>query len=340
MSKVDMRGQSPEKYGQHEKWWTSLKQTITDALGIRPSNVIGQDDYRTGLYREQLRRLIKGTIEVEVNSEDWDMDYFKEILLFQGKICITDTQVGVIPLECGLHGENVYHRSRFVRIANPVVGNLDRVIGEDCSVIFLMDNFIYWNYTELCDVFANKLAMCDSSIDVNLLNSKVAYMVDVPNQKAANEMKQLYDKINQGEPIVFHGMGNVSERIEVAYNNVKQSYIADAIQTEKRAILNEFMTYIGINNMNIEKKERLLLDEVNGNNSEIMCNMKYVQEMVQRGVDETNKMFPELKLKIKFPFIEKMEEAEEAANAMKAMRGQFDSRKEGDNDESKSDGRS
>lgn len=318
MAKVNQR-QELTGYEAHLKWWNSVKKAIMEASGTKPTKVIGQDDYRTGLYREQLRRLCKGIIEVTCSNKEWDYDYFKETLLFEGKVCITDTEIGIIPQQCGVHGENVYHRPRFVTIANHILGNLNRTISEDCTLIYLMDNQIFWNFSMLCDVFANKLALCDSSIDVNLVNTKVAYLVDAPSQKVANEIKKIYDSVNNGDPMVFHGAGDVGNRIEVAYNNVKQNYIAADVQTEKRAILNEFMSYIGINNVNMEKKERLLLDEVNGNNAEILCNLKYIRECVERCVRQTNAMFPGLALKITFPFIEKMEEAEEAANAMKQM---------------------
>lgn len=342
MAKGEFRGQGTDKYEAHQKWWLSLKDAIQQAHGVKPTVVIGQNDYRTELYREQLRRLVKGIIEVECTNKEWDYDYFKETLLFEGKICITDTQIGIIPQECGVHGDNVYHRQRFVTIRNHILGSLDRTIGEDCSLIYLMDNYRFWNFSMLCDVFANKLAMCDSSIDVNLLNTKVAYLVDAPTQKIANELKQIFDKVNQGDPVVFHGTGEVGARIEVAFNNVKQNYIAADVQAEKRAILNEFMSYIGINNVNMEKKERLLLDEVNGNNAEIMCNLKYIREVVERGVRQTNEMFPGLALKIRFPFIEKMEEAEEAANAMKQMQiggGDDANERTGRNDSNGSKGR-
>lgn len=331
MAKQQFNGKGDNSYENHMKWWNSLKQAIASAGGVKPTSVIGQNDYRTDLYREQLRRLAKGIIEVECSNKKWDYDYFKEILLFEGKICITDTQIGIIPQECGVHGENVFHRAKHVSIANHIIGNIDRIIGKDCTLICLMDNFRFWNFSMLCDVFANKLAMCDSSIDVNLLNTKIAYLVSAPSQKVASEMKEIYDKVNAGEPIVFHGVGEVGTNIEVAYGNVKQNYIAADVQAEKRAILNEFMSYIGINNVNMEKKERLLFDEVNGNNAEIMCNLKYIREIVERGVKETNEMFPGLALKIRFPFIEKMEEAEKAANAKKQMQA-------GDNNENKHEG--
>jgi len=308
MGKVKVNGAVPPMYNGKDTWWNSLRQGIIEAWGVKPNHVIGQEDWRTEHYKEQLRRITKGIIDVECTNKTWDMDYFKETLLFDGKITITDTSKGIIPQACGVFGKNVFHRATNVRVDNPVLEHLERTIGFDCSLIYLMDNTCFANFSNLVDIFACKLSMCDSSIDANLLNSKVAFIINAENKKQADEAKMIYDKIMSGEPAVFYtNETSMGKQMEMFNRDVKGSYIADAIQTEKRAILNEFMTYIGINNMNVEKRERLLFDEINGNNDEIFCNMKQVKENVEKGVEETNKLYPGLNLSIKFPFMEKLD---------------------------------
>ena len=53
--------------------------------------------------------------------------------------------------------------------------------------------------------------------------------------------------------------------------NVKNIYIGNDLLLTKRSIMNEFLTEIGINNANTDKRERLNSDEVNANNSEVRC---------------------------------------------------------------------
>lgn len=296
-------------YEKEDKWWTSVKKAINQARAVKPSNVHGQNDWRTEFYRQQIRMIIKTIIDVKVSdkyNDDWDIDYFKDILLFEGKIAIGETSAGLLPLKCGLFGVNVFERCKGVQIANPIVGNYTWTIGENCEVIFLMDDKWCHNFSPIIDIYACKLAMCDSSIDVNLINSKVAYIVDCSGKKQADEAKMLLDKINNGEPAVFYendGL-NTGSTMQFFKNDVKGSFVIDMIQDAKRAIMNELLTLIGVNNSAVEKKERLLVDEVNGNNMEVQCNMAYVKEMVEKCVDRANKMFPDLKLKITFPFFE------------------------------------
>ena len=48
----------------------------------------------------------------------------------------------------------------------------------------------------------------------------------------------------------------------------------DKISDYKKEILNEALTFLGINNVSIEKKERLVTDEANSNNEVINMNLQ------------------------------------------------------------------
>ena len=101
---------------------------------------------------------------------------------------------------------------------------------------------------------------------------------------------------------------NIQDKMQFFGNNVKNVYVADLVQAEKRDIYNEFLTQVGINNAAQEKKERLLVDEVNSNNDELQINMNYCYANIKEAVDKANAMFPDLNLSIKLPFIDKLKE--------------------------------
>lgn len=81
--------------------------------------------------------------------------------------------------------------------------------------------------------------------------------------------------------------------------DVKNTFVADLIQNEKRTIMNEFLTMIGVNNVATEKKERLVTDEANANNEELYVDMAYVYRNIKKQVELANKMFPTINLDIK-----------------------------------------
>ena len=56
--------------------------------------------------------------------------------------------------------------------------------------------------------------------------------------------------------------------------NTEAPFVADKVMQYKKAIWNEALTYLGINNIIEEKKERLISDEANSNNELINLNLQ------------------------------------------------------------------
>lgn len=239
-------------------------------------------------YQRMLLRKAMSVFELTGCPDNWDLDYVLEKIFVNGYICISDTAAGVLPLECGIAGINVYNHPTTCIIANPVLGNFEKTIDEDCALVKLQ-----YNYTGIMDIithYATKLAECDASIAVNLMNSKVAFIGLVGSKQQAQSMKLMYDKIAQGEPAVFV-RGDQINADNILYNHVKENYIASEVQRLKRQIMSEFLTEIGVNNANTDKRERLTDNEVEVNDHEIQLNSAYWLEQMREGFDKANKLF-------------------------------------------------
>lgn len=239
-------------------------------------------------YQRMLLRKAMSVFELTGCPDNWDLDYVLEKIFVNGYICISDTAAGILPLECGVAGINVYNHPTTCIIANPVLGNFEKTIDEDCALVKLQ-----YNYTGIMDIithYATKLAECDASIAVNLMNSKVAFIGLVGSKQQAQSMKLMYDKIAQGEPAVFV-RGDQINADNILYNHVKENYIASEVQRLKRQIMSEFLTEIGVNNANTDKRERLTDNEVEVNDHEIQLNSAYWLEQMREGFDKANKLF-------------------------------------------------
>lgn len=256
----------------------------------RPKDVDGIANTSAMYYRGKLFRLLIQRFQFDNMPETWEYDYFLTHLFLDGSICVTDTSAGILPLKCGLTGIGIFEQPTEVIIANPVLGNLRRIIGEDCEVIKLQ--YDYRGVSPILDRYSALLAMCDSSVAVNLMNTKVTWVFGATSKTQAETFKAIYDDITLGKPATFtsnDNIGNLKENMFVM--PAKQNFIADDVQLLKRKILNEFLTDIGINNTNLDKRERLTDDEVNANNDEVLANISHWYDNISDGIQRVNKRY-------------------------------------------------
>lgn len=253
----------------------------------KPKDVDGIANTSAMFYRQKLFRLIIQRFKFDNIPDTWELDYFLEHLFIDGSICITDTTAGILALQCGLTGIGIYSQPTEVIIANPVLGSMRRIIGEDCEIIKLQ--YDYKGISWILDRYSALLAMCDSGIAVNLMNTKLTYLFGATSKTQAETYKAVYDDITMGKPACFVNdqvLANIKENMFVM--PAKQNFIADDIQLLKRKILNEFLTDIGINNTNLDKRERLTDDEVNANNDEVLANISHWYDNISEGIKRVN----------------------------------------------------
>lgn len=274
---------------------SSIKKKYRFGHHIGPEEVYGQMAIRTNIYHETLLNILKGRFEVQ--AEDYiDKDYVLETLLIEGRFALVDTEVGILPLRCGLAGFNWFNQPTGVIIKVPKLNRIDATIGEDCVLYHTprIGERSFFSYLPLIDLYAEKLAATDSAIEVNLINTKTPFLAEADTKAEAESIKKAYDEISTGLPLVVYksniGMGDKAG-LNMLYNNVHNVFIANDLQDTKRSIFNEFLTIIGINNTPTEKKERLVTDEVNSNNVELEANLAHLTALLDEANKQASKMF-------------------------------------------------
>ena len=78
--------------------------------------------------------------------------------------------------------------------------------------------------------------------------------------------------------------------IKINYKKVAP-YVADKLIAYKKEIWNEFLTFLGINNVLVDKKERLVTDEANANNEVVNLNLQSFLIPRQEACKQFNKLF-------------------------------------------------
>lgn len=226
-------------------------------------------------YQVQLMTKLKSVLTVSGYPSNWNIDNMWDVLLTNGYIPVVKTDIGTLALEGGFYGQNMYYMPTNVLVNNPVLRDIDEKIGEKGELLYI--NYEYNKFQgvmSLINRYAVLLANIDCSLNVSLYNSRLAHVFEAETDAQLKSLQKMYDDVSRGNPAVFlkKGMKNIGKENDSSYFlNVKNTYIGNDLLLTKRSIMNEFLTEIGINNANTDKRERLNSDEVNANNSEVRC---------------------------------------------------------------------
>ena len=193
-----------------------------------------------------------------------------------------------------LKGYGVYYQPTHLVIANPLLtGILEPEIGTQAALIKLQPD--YRGVLDKINFYADMLALSAETAGVDLVNSRLAYVFGAQNKQQAESFKKMFDGIASGQPAQFVDKSLFNEDGTpnwLLFNqNLKNTYIAGDILDDMRKWELKFDTDFGINNSSIEKKERMLVDEINSNNEEIRLWSDLALEQLQQGCAEARRLF-------------------------------------------------
>lgn len=227
--------------------------------------------------------------------EMWDKNYFLYSVFLNGYLAIVNTdKFGVICQHCGLRGYNIYYNPTHAIIVNPLLtGILEPKIGTQCSLIRLQPD--YSGVSDIVNYYADNMAMTAETCEMNIMNSKLSFLFAVRGKSQAESMKKILDQVMRGELGVFYDeklkMGNDNIPLDFFNNDLKKNFIAPELQDTLRRWEEMFCNEVGIPNVRSDKKERMIVDEVNSNNIECLTKAELWLETLKEGIEQTNKMF-------------------------------------------------
>jgi len=261
---------------------------------VTPSTIHVQDSLLTAYFRKYLLQKVLSVFEWKM-PETWSKDYFLYTLFGYGYLAIVNTnKYGVIPQQCGLQGFDIFYRPTNAIITNPLLtGFMTPKIDKQCVIIKVQPD--YSSMMDIVNYYAGMMALSSETASINLLNSKLSYVFAAESKTVAKSFKKMYDKIASGEPAVVIDKSlfktDGSKAWEAFNQNVGQNYIVGEILSDLRKWENMFNTDIGIANANTDKKERLVVAEVEANNEETTSKASLWLEQMQEACAKARNMF-------------------------------------------------
>lgn len=275
---------------------------------FQPSGIKADSRY-TDMFDRMLYERVASIFDIKYNAS-FDIDYFKYVLLGAGYICITNTaKYGLVAQYATIFGYNIYCKPTMASIltyaTNATLDKANMTIGKDCALLYLkptrcgiFDTIGYYSY---------KLALVASAFDMNVFNSKLAFMTAAKNKAAAQTIKKIYDEVQSGNPAVTFDSSIKNDSLknddkglwETFNKDLKQNFIAQELIEVFEKLLDEFDTEVGIPSVGSDKKERLTVNETEKNDAESVTRLTTWLESLQQGVNVANKLYPNLHLSIK-----------------------------------------
>ena len=270
--------------GKREKWESALLNNRT--------------------YLQYYNRLL----ELAINMYEWKNlpdsvdERFLEITLFSDGMAVffRDDVLGELCLQCMIGGELDVYRIPIERTAYATNGYQARLNSQNSVIIF--NNYTHTNSMLDVEMYARRLYEIERTIDVNVKAQKTPVIVRATENQRLT-MKNLYMQYDGNEPFIFGDNNLDMDAIKVLPTNAP--YVADKLNILKRQIWNEALTYLGIENSNTEKKERLVSDEVNSNLGGVAAQRFCRLNARRNAAEQINKMFG---LNIEVDFREEVKE--------------------------------
>ena len=213
---------------------------------------------------------------------------FLEMCLFGDGMCVffQDEVLGYLSLQCMIGGKLNVYRIPMERKAYATNGYQRELDGTNSVIIF--NNYLHTNSMLDVEMFSKRLYNIDRAIDVNANAQKTPVLIQCDESQRLT-MKNLYKQYEGNEPFIFGSKGLDANGLKVLQTGAP--YVADKLYELKTQIWNEALTYLGISNINVVKKERMITDEVTRNQGGTVASRYSRLESRRQACKQINEMF-------------------------------------------------
>ena len=243
-------------------------------------------------YTQYFNRLM----ELSISMFEWknlpstcDVRYLELALFMNGSAVFFQDDVleDYVALDVICSGRLDVYGNPVLRRAYSRYNNYQKLLKGNNSVI-IWNNYTRTNSVLDVEMFAKRLYNLDRIIDINANAQKTPVLIKCDETQRLT-MLNVYKEYDGNSPVIFGDKALNSNGLEVLSTGAP--YVADKIYTLKTQIWNEALTYLGISNINVQKKERLITDEVTRNQGGTIASRYSRLESRREAVRKINDMF-------------------------------------------------
>lgn len=138
-----------------------------------------------------------------------------------------------------------------------------KIVNKDCVIGYAHSS--HTSVRAMVMFYIEKIVDVEQTISTNLFTHKLPRLI-VCSPEDRQRVEEIITAIENGEHKVFLDVNDWQAIKNVLDSGAGASYIIDKLYQYKTNLENELLTFLGINNVAIQKAERLITDEANSNN--------------------------------------------------------------------------
>ena len=230
---------------------------------------------------------------VSVNAWEYDglpdgiLERHIEKFLFSKGFCswFRDPAMDIMCLECdpsghvNVNGDPVSYRAHGF--------NYQRELNADECVI-MRNNKLALPTEPFILHYVNKIVEAERTMDVNIKACKTPVIFACDDRDVLT-FKRIFQQVDGNVPAIFADRGLNTDAIQAFQTGAK--FMGNDLMDYKRAVESDLLTFLGLNNTPVDKKERLITDEAEANNQLIDTFAEIQLQAREDAVKEINDMF-------------------------------------------------
>lgn len=220
--------------------------------------------------------------EIDPRFLEWCLFYDGMAIFFKDDITEKFVCIQVMP-----SGQFNMYRIPKERTAYAVNGYQNSDLNEHNSVI-IYNNLLRKPSVQDIEIYAKKLTNIDLTLNVNV-NAQKTPIAIICDETQRLTFQQLYQNYAGNMPFIFGDKGLNLDNVKSI--NTQADYKGEELNKLKTDIWNEALTYLGVSNVQYQKKERINTEEINRSMGGAFASRRSRIKARQNAVEEINKMF-------------------------------------------------
>lgn len=213
---------------------------------------------------------------------------FLEMSIFRNGMCLffEDPVLGFLALPCAIGGKLDVYNIPLLRRA--MASNGYYAERDNTNSVIIYHNYFHDVPTWDIEMFARRLSDYQRTIDVNIGSQKTPVLL-LCDDEQKDTVTNTYLQYTGNMPVIVANKSMNPNAITVLKTDAP--FVADAIEELRVQVWNDAMSYLGVSNVNVTKKERLITDEVQRNMGGVLASRNSPLQMRRQAAEEINKMF-------------------------------------------------